>query len=148
MRCQPPIPAIFGVGLASYRAERKMTKSFVSLLAGLMTCLGLSAGLHAGEADVLNAEARRGAGGAFNFSVTLRHDDAGWEHYADRWQVLAPDGTVLATRVLLHPHVGEQPFTRGLSGVEIAPEIGEVVIRGGDTVHGFGGAELRLKLPQ
>ena len=104
--------------------------------------------LWAGEADVLNAEAQRSADGAFRFSVTLRHDDTGWGHYADRWEVLAPDGTLLAQRVLLHPHVGEQPFTRSLSGVEIPPAITEVIIRGGDSQHGFGGAELRLALPQ
>jgi hypothetical protein len=45
--------------------------------------------------------------------------DAGWEHYADRWQVLDAGGTVLGERVLLHPHDTEQPFTRSQSGIEI-----------------------------
>ena len=44
--------------------------------------------------------------------VTLTHPDTGWDHYADLWQVYAPDGTLLAERVLAHPHVNEQPFTR------------------------------------
>ena len=47
-------------------------------------------------------------------SVTLSHPDTGWDHYADGWSVFAPDGTLLGTRVLAHPHVNEQPFTRSL----------------------------------
>lgn len=125
-----------------------MMKNCATILFGLVACFSLSAALWAGQADVLNAEVQRGADGTFRFSVTLRHDDSGWDHYADRWDVLAPDGTLLAERVLLHPHVGEQPFTRSLSGVEIPPTIRNVTIRGGDSEHGFGGAELRLALPE
>ncbi len=116
-------------------------------IAALIGALNLAAPVLAGEADVLKAEVRRSSGGSYQFSVTLRHDDEGWDHYADRWQVVAPDGSVLATRVLAHPHVGEQPFTRSLSGVEIAPSINEVIIRGGDSQQGLGGVELRLELP-
>lgn len=101
----------------------------------------------AGEADVVGAEAFRTAEG-WRFEVTVRHADEGWEHYADQWQVLAPDGTVLATRTLYHPHVHEQPFTRGLSGVAISDDVSEVIIRARDSVHGHGGAEVRVKLPR
>ena len=76
----------------------------------------------------------------------MRHDDSGWEHYADRWEVLKPDGEVLATRVLAHPHETEQPFTRSLSRVRIPASVTEVVVRAHDSVHGFGGAELRVPL--
>ena len=44
--------------------------------------------------------------------VTVRHPDTGWDHYADVWRVYLPDGTLLAERILLHPHETEQPFTR------------------------------------
>lgn len=123
-------------------------KNYAAVLSVLVLGFGLNTGLSAGEADVLSAEAKRSADGTFRFSVTLQHDDSGWDHYADRWEVLAPNGTVLAERVLLHPHVGEQPFTRSLSGVEIPPTVTEVIIRGGDSEHGFGGAELHLALPE
>ena len=46
--------------------------------------------------------------------VTLSHPDTGWEHYADGWEVSTPAGEVLGLRVLAHPHVQEQPFTRSL----------------------------------
>lgn len=110
----------------------------------------LAIGVHcaaAGEADVIDASVNRTGVSNFSFSVTVQHDDTGWEHYADRWQVLAPDGTVLGERVLLHPHATEQPFTRSLTGVVIPPEIDAVTIRAGDNVHGFGGRELRVALP-
>lgn len=100
----------------------------------------------AGEAHVKAVEASRTLDGSWRFQVTVRHDDTGWEHYADRWEVLAPDGTVLATRVLAHPHVGEQPFTRSLSSVEIPRGLKRVKVRARDSLHGYGGEELIVEL--
>jgi hypothetical protein len=102
----------------------------------------------AGEADVVKAEAAGQGDGTWRFHVTVRHDDTGWDHYADRWDVLAPDGTVLGSRVLLHPHEHEQPFTRSLGGVEIPAEVTEVTIRANDSEHGTGGAEVTVALPR
>lgn len=101
----------------------------------------------AGEADVLAANAVREEGGTYRFDVTVRHDDTGWEHYADRFEVLAPDGTVLGTRILHHPHVEEQPFTRSLTRVMVPADLKQVRIRAGDSVHGTGGAEVTIQLP-
>lgn len=100
----------------------------------------------AGPADVVEARAERAADGSFRFAVTVRHADEGWDHYADRWEIVAPDGTVLATRELRHPHVTEQPFTRDLAGVRIPPGVTRVTIRARDSRHGFGGRELGLEL--
>ncbi len=100
----------------------------------------------AGEADIVGAEAERSGDGTWRFEVTVRHADEGWDHYADLWQVIAPDGTVLGERVLAHPHVNEQPFTRSLAGVLVDDEIGVVTIRARDSVHGFGGAEMEVDL--
>ena len=71
------------------------------------------------------------------FSVTLSHPDTGWDDYADGWEVLDADGNSLGIRVLAHPHVNEQPFTRSLSGV-IVPEGAKVVyVRARDNVGGW-----------
>lgn len=115
--------------------------------AGLALLLPLGA-VQAGEADVVGAETARESDGTWRFEVTVRHADEGWDHYADRWQVETPEGRVLATRVLLHPHEAEQPFTRALGGVVIPPEVTEVVIRAHDSVHGDGGRTFRLALPR
>ena len=80
--------------------------------------------------------------------MTLRHGDEGWDHYADRWDIVGPDGTVYGKRVLAHPHVNEQPFTRSLSGVVIPDNLVSVVVRGHDLVHGLGGKELQVDLPR
>ncbi|MBS8259368.1 hypothetical protein DYI23_03965 [Roseibium polysiphoniae] len=89
----------------------------------------------AGEVVIANAEAVQ-QNGQWRFSVTLRHDDTGWDHYADLWQVVTPDGDILGERVLAHPHVNEQPFTRSLGGIRIPDDISKVIIRARDTVHG------------
>ena len=69
--------------------------------------------------DMVAAEAVPEGSGIWRFLVTVAHGDTGWQHYADKWDVVAPGGTVLGTRVLLHPHEAEQPFTRSLGGVKI-----------------------------
>lgn len=101
----------------------------------------------AGPADVESVSVDATGSGVYRFSVTVRHADEGWDHYADRWEVLAPDGTLLGTRTLYHPHVNEQPFTRELSGVSIPDDITEVMIRAHDSVHGFSGVTQTIALP-
>ena len=78
----------------------------------------------------------------------MQHADEGWDHYADAWDVVAPDGTVLGTRTLLHPHETEQPFTRVLSGVAIPDDVVQVTIRAHDSIHGYGGQELTVGVPR
>ncbi len=110
-------------------------------------CLALSLSVAwAGEADVVDAEAKC-EDGACRFSVSVHHADTGWDHYADHWRVLTPDGGELGRRVLLHPHVDEQPFTRALEAVLIPEGLGRVIIEAHDSVHGYGGTPLELELP-
>lgn len=117
------------------------------MLKKIICFMVLSAGAaSAGEAMVEGAEARK-SGDAWNFSVTVRHGDTGWDHYADGWRVEMPDGTELGYRKLHHPHVNEQPFTRSLSGVEVPEGTKEVMIRAHDSVHGWGEA-FALTMPQ
>jgi len=101
----------------------------------------------AGMADVVDVRANRQSDGTYSFSVTVRHDDEGWDHYADAWEVVGPDGTVLGKRVQLHPHVTEQPFTRSLDGVAIPDGVRAVTLRAHDKVHGHGGITVEIELP-
>ncbi len=102
----------------------------------------------AGEAAVVGAALTPAADGSFRVEVTVQHADAGWDHYADAFEVVAPDGSVLATRKLLHPHEHEQPFTRSLTGIVIPDGVALVTIRAHDSVHGYGGAQLTLVVPR
>lgn len=99
----------------------------------------------AADPVVENATARQTASG-WSFDVTLSHPDTGWDHYADGWRVLAPDGTELGMRVLFHPHVNEQPFTRSLSGVQIPEGITQVQIQARCLVDGWASETYTLDL--
>jgi len=113
----------------------------------VLTILVFPLNAFAGEADVVGVEVTKQGEGRFRFDVTVRHADEGWDHYADRWEVLGPEGAALGVRELAHPHVNEQPFTRSLSGVEIPANVAEVSVRARDSVHGYGGAEMTVAVP-
>jgi len=114
------------------------------LSAILLTCW-LQAG--AGEADVLQVKPSCTADLVCSFAVTVEHADSGWDHYANKWDVLLTDGTVVASRELLHPHEDEQPFTRSLQNVRLPRGTTEVDVRAHDKVHGYDGQTVRVSIP-
>ena len=99
----------------------------------------------AGDVEIIDAQVSCNDN-ICRFDVTLEHADTGWEHYADGWRVLTEDGEELGNRVLLHPHVNEQPFTRSLSGVQIPAGIDTVWIEAHDSVHGTNSEKYKLEL--
>ena len=101
----------------------------------------------AGEADVLDVDVVKTGTGTFSFSVTVKHDDSGWEHYADKWDIVGPDNAILGTRTLYHPHVDEQPFTRRLGKVSVGASIQQVSVKAHCSVHGYGGKYVAVRLP-
>ena len=101
----------------------------------------------AGESDVVDLKVSKNGTNSYNFTVTVLHKDTGWEHYANKWDIIDEDGIVLGTRILHHPHVKEQPFTRSLSGVEIPETVKVVKIRAHDSVHEYGGKVVSIELP-
>ena len=103
---------------------------------------------HAGEADIISVEVIKLADSTYKFAVTVSHKDEGWDHYVNKWDVVGPDGTVLGTRTLYHPHVDEQPFTRSLSGVKIPKGIDKVTVRAHDSVHEYGGKVVTVVIPR
>jgi hypothetical protein len=88
--------------------------------------------------EVMGVDWERADDGTYTFRVTLRHDDTGWDHYANWWVVESLEGEELARRVLRHPHVEEQPFTRGIQGVQLPSGTEAVTIRGHCSQHGHG----------
>lgn len=83
----------------------------------------------------------------YRFSVTIRHPDTGWDHYADGWRVLDMNGKELGVRVLLHPHETEQPFTRSLDGVAIPDGTKQVQIQARDLPGGWNKDATVVNLP-
>lgn len=99
----------------------------------------------AGDVQIVDAKASQ-RGDNWSFSVTLKHADSGWEHYADAWRVVDDQGEVLGTRTLFHPHENEQPFTRSLDGVRIPDSTKPIYIEAHDKVHGWAAQRFELQL--
>lgn len=117
----------------------------IGRVAVALLALGCGAA-RAGEADVIGAVAHRTAKGVYDIDVTVRSRDTGWDRYADRIEVLAPDGTILAVRVLEHPHEDEQPFTRDVNQVKVPTGVDKVTIRARFKPIGFDGTVFSLSL--
>lgn len=101
---------------------------------------------HAGEADVTDVTIESLGDGRFLVSATLIHADTGWDHYANRWDVLDENGELLGSRELAHPHVNEQPFTRSLR-LTIPETVKTITLRANDSVHATGGKTFELAVP-
>lgn len=100
-----------------------------------------------GEADVVAVNIMKLGQNTYQVDVTVTHEDEGWNHYVNKWDVVGVDGTVLGTRILHHPHVNEQPFTRSLSGILIPKKHSSVTVRAYDSVHEYGGKVVDIDLP-
>ena len=125
------------------RSTDLLTRQRASLLILTLACTSA----HAGNADITDVQIDALGDGRFRIDASVRHDDSGWDHYANRWDVLAPDGTVLGSRELLHPHVDEQPFTRSLT-LPIPDGIDNVTIVAVDSVHGGDGERITIEVPR
>ncbi len=113
----------------------------------LSLVLGLSVSglVFAGETRIVDVKVE--CNSSCTFAVTLQHEDEGWDHYANQWDVMTLDGALLGSRLLYHPHVDEQPFTRSLSGVKIPAGTKSVKIRAKDSIHGYSPEEYTVRIP-
>jgi len=102
---------------------------------------------HASEPSVLDVTVSANADGTYAFHATVAHRDEGWKHYANKWEIVTPDNKVIGERVLFHPHVDEQPFTRSLSRVAVPIGTAEVTVRAFCIVTGVGTRTFTVKLP-
>lgn len=94
----------------------------------------------------INAVEAVQSGPSWRFNVTVTHPDTGWDHYADGWRIEDSEGNDLGTRVLAHPHVNEQPFTRSLTGVRIPDNLETVYVRARCSVDGWNDDVTAVKL--
>jgi len=115
-------------------------------LVGFATAIASPPPAHAGEADIVAVRTLCTPDRVCGFVVTVKHADTGWNHYANRFEIMGPGGELIATRVLQHPHVHEQPFTRTLGGVAVPAGVERVTLRAHDSVHGYGGDEVTVEI--
>lgn len=115
-------------------------------IVGLIFLLHLTAVL-AGEVQIQGVEFER-QGAAWLVSVTVKHEDTGWEHYADAWRVVGGQGELYGTRTLSHPHISDMPFTRALTGIAIPEGTTTVWVEAHDNKHGWSSDRIRVDLNQ
>lgn len=82
--------------------------------------------------------------GTWRADVTLKHADAGWDHYADAWRLVDDKGNEIGKRTLYHPHVNEQPFTRSLSSFHIKSDKKVIFIEAHDKKHGWSPNKVKI----
>jgi hypothetical protein len=93
-------------------------------------------------AHILATTFEKTAADTYTVSATLRHNDTGWDNYADAFEVKG-NNVQNGLRVLAHPHENEQPFTRSQSNVVAT---GLVWVEAKDNVEGSGGSKIYLDL--
>lgn len=108
---------------------------------------GSGNGAGTGCADVIDATATQ-AGDEWVISATISSADTGEEKYADVWEARDEDGTVIVERVLTHPHVDEQPFTRSAAPVAVPADIQTLAVVAHDSVSGWCGEPFTLHLAE
>lgn len=124
---------------------RKLLPMLNRRLLLLITLIGVSTPALSNEVEIVETLFER-HGNSWTVHTTLRHDDTGWDHYADKWRVVDEKGTLLGERVLFHPHETEQPFTRSQSGIVIDPDTRIVFVEAHDKVHGWSKQRIRVDL--
>ena len=133
------------LALASCGTESKPTSTAVSTTTS--TTVAVVESTDGDCPQIVAVELTQAAAGVFNVNTTVRSIDVEGVSYADAWEVRDLGGRVLGERILTHPHTNEQPFTRSLSGVAIAPMIVEVEVIARDSVRGFCGPSLIVDVP-
>lgn len=111
----------------------------------LILLMAMTGWCYAGQAEIVDARLVKQVS-KWTAHVTIKHDDTGWEHYADGWRVVDDKGNILGHRTLYHPHVGEQLFTRSLSNIEIPLSLKHVYIEAHDKVHGWNPKKYKVAL--
>ncbi|GAA0820862.1 hypothetical protein GCM10009111_26990 [Colwellia asteriadis] len=98
------------------------------------------------KAQVTFVSAAQQFDGSWCFNTSVKHNDEGWKHYANGWEILDIEGKQLWERPLTHPHVNEQPFTRRLCDIYIPSDIKKLVVRAKCNQHGTGDKTITLDL--
>jgi len=132
--------------LFNYLLQTKCADMVHPVITGIALLILTSQSVYAAEVEILSAQFKQMANLKWSVAVTLRHNDQGWDHFADRWQIVDQDNNILGTSILLHPHVHEQPFTRSLNSVSIPTYTQQLFIEARDNTHGWSKQRFRVDM--
>ena len=122
-------------------------KRFIATLFLIVSCLALlSSTAYANQAEIVEVKIKSVGNNQYRIDTTIKHADTGWKHYANAWLVFDEEGNKLGERILHHPHVNEQPFTRSLR-LTIATGVKTITIKAQDSVHGLNEKGMQIKVP-
>ena len=118
------LPIVLAVGCAS-----------IDTLQGDDT--GVASTVLSDVADVVSVEVDSD-GDLHTFSVGLLSPDVDCDQYADWWELLSADGSLVYRRILNHSHADEQPFVRTSTPIKLTSNT-PLIVRGHMHPAGYGG---------
>ena len=122
-------------------------KRFLKSVFLLISCVVMFvAPAYANQAEVVDVKIKSVGSDQFRIDTTIKHADTGWDHYANAWVVFDEQGNKIGERILHHPHVNEQPFTRSLT-LAIPTAVKTITIRAQDSVHGLNEKGVQVAVP-
>ena len=101
---------------------------------------------YANQVEIVEVKIKTIGVNHYRIDTTIKHADTGWDHYANAWLVFDESGNKIGERVLHHPHVKEQPFTRSLR-LSIATGVKTITIKAQDSVHGLNENGVQIAVP-
>lgn len=114
--------------------------------------LCLSGAVYAGDnaARIADVQVKRDSvdqSGIYHISVTIEHEDTGWDDYVEAWEITGPDGTLLGVRPFFEPELEHSQTVSALAGVVIPEDIKTVTIRARTHPRGIEGDPVEVQIP-
>ena len=66
--------------------------------------------VNANEVEIVDVKAHQKNDKTWTFAVTLKHDDKGWDHYANEWQIIGNDNKIFGTRTCITRMLRSNPL--------------------------------------
>ena len=85
--------------------------------------------------------------GIYHISVTIDHEDTGWDDYVEAWEIFDPSGKLIGVRPFFEPELEDTRTVTALAGVVIPEDIKTVTIRARTYPKGIEGEPVEVQIP-